>query len=320
MRHVIRFSCVAFIASFLFWGCNNDPNPISQNTKTDRLNFVSQQEFFDTYSSLSNMSREELDVWEQKNHHSSLLNSDDQSLLAYSDAFRTVLNTNSEFEIGDSIIWFYLGNLYAVSKHEEKKLLEIQHNPEAFEAVGCVEIHLVTPNNEDALNKVNLGFSGLDARNQYQFTQQSYHPCNGTWKQLVGRRKYVHEIYAQSVAIKLMDNITQINSQLYLRIKLEFRNSKGKWRAAGEHRNIDINVSGSAQLTSCSSKAISLNASFNCSGDQTIYLSSNSFLWPSDITSAKGVTNWKVSLNGTIYQHVRGDNNSNAWVNSGVLW
>jgi hypothetical protein len=278
--------------------------------QNDRLSFKNLNEFNETYQMLSEYtSKEELQYWAQTKGHSTLLCSNDTAIEKYSNILRTILNKDSEYEIGDLIIWFNNGNLYSFSKKEQSNISNMKKNPNACNLFGYIKLSNV---DNSELKTVSLGLNGLDARNQKEFNQKYYKPCGETASLLQGIRKFVHEIYDESF---FYNPGPVIYSYLHLRIKLEYRDSKGRWCAAGEQRDIHVNVSGTAKMypSGIGGAYIISNRKYSCSGNKDFVIMAvrGSYLWrPS----------WKVSMSGTIYQKVNGDLTSNGWNNSGELW
>lgn len=298
---------VFFLIGFAIFSCSKEKEEI--NNQNDRLLFENMQEFNDKYLILSKInSKEELNFWAQSKNHSNLLYSSDSLIENYSDALKTILNKDAEFELNDTIIWFNNGNLYAFSKNDEPNLISLKKHPEKCKKIGSVNLNTI---GESKLKSTNIGLGKLDARNQFQFTQQYYQPCGGTRRALSGTRKYVHEIYDESYAY---NPGPVIYSYLHLRIKLEYKGSKG-WKAAGEQREISVNVSGSANLypSGAGGNFKIPYTSYDCSGNKD-------FVIMSVVGSYPWTPSWTVSMTGTIFQHVKGDNSSNAWSNIGILW
>jgi hypothetical protein len=306
-----KYAFLFFLLGVVTMSCSKEK---SDNTPaSDRLSFKDQAEFNDTYLMLSKMDAEELNAWAANKNHKTLLNSTDLSVADYSDALKTILNEDSEYELGGSIIWFNNGQLYAFAKDKASNLKALKQNPDKSSIIGNIRVQKI---DDSKLKSVNIGLGNGDARNQFQFTQQYYQPCGGTRNALSGVRKYVHEIYDESIA----SNPGPVYySYLHLRIKMEYQghNWLGKhvWRAAGEQREIRVNVSGSANMyPSGVGGGFNIpNVSYDCSGDKDFLIM--------QVTGAYPATpSWTVSMSGTIYQHVKGDNASNAWTNTGTLW
>lgn len=288
--------------------CSKEDNK-DNGLKNDRLLFENTKEFNDTYLMLSEItSKEELQYWAQTKSHSTLLYSNDTVIDLYSDVLKTILNKDAEYELGDSIIWFNNGKLYAFAKDEQANMSSLKKTPNKCKLIGSVGLRKIE---NSKLKSVNIGLNGGDARNQKQFTQQYYQPCGSTLKAVSGNRKYVHEIYDESYAYYPGP---VIYSYLHLRVKLEWKGSGG-WKAAGEQREIRINVSGSANMyPSGVGGAYRIPDKFyDCSGNVDIVFMSVVGAYP-------WTPSWTVSMSGTIYQKVKGDLVSNAYTNSGILW
>jgi hypothetical protein len=243
-----------FLIGLLILSCSKEDNKITSNGRlvvkqlqvaSDRLAFQSMKEYNDTYLMLAKLkSKEELSFWAQSNNHSTLLNSSDSSMLVYSDVFKTILNKDYEFELGDSIVLFNNGDLYAYSKNESNQITLLK-NPEKFNKIGSV---IVTILKKPEVKSVILPVNTLNADyNQMEFTQMYYQPCGEDLMVVEGSRKYVHEILDEST-VTYPGPVYY--SYLYLRIKLEYykssRPNRG-WNPAGEQRTITVsNLSGSA--------------------------------------------------------------------------
>jgi len=306
---------ILFLIMFVFAiSCSKEKNK-DYNLIHDRLSFKNMSEFNTSYLMLSKMtSKEELQFWAQTKNHSTLLNSNDTNIEQYSNVLKTILNKDSEYELGDSIIWFNNGNLYAFAKNEQANISALKTNPNKCHLMGYVSLSIIE---NSKLKSANLGLHGLDARNQKTLYEQYYQPCGGNLIAHTGMRKYVHEIYDESIAASGV-----IQSHLHLRIKLEYQGSKG-WKAASELTEINVNVvSGSYMYPSGEPKPMqpppyhAFSEYHNCSGTLDIMLlnvndSNNQY--------------WVVSIEGSIYQKIMGDVDTNAWTDDGikhdgVLW
>lgn len=267
------------------------------------------EEFNDTYLLLAKMdSREELVYWAQSKGHNTLLFSTDTLIEAYSDALKTIFNEDSEYELGDKIIWLNKGILYEFPKKNENEIKALKSNLNKSYIVGKVSIN---NSRSSALKSTVLPINNIDARHQKEFTQYYYQPCGGSLSQISGLRKYVHEIYDISYVYG-----PTAYSYLHLRIKLEFyKTSRPRsWKPAGEQREIDINVSGTAYMyPGGSGGSFSKVESYDCSGDIDLLIDSMYGGYPY-------TPYWVVSMSGQIYQHVKGDLSTNAWYNAGTLW
>lgn len=306
------------------FSCNQDEINVHPS-KTDRLSFEGMEEFRETYLSLAQISSiEELEQWANNRNHSTLLHSEDRSLINYSDAFKTILNKDFEYQIGQNIIWFHDGILYSFSQDQIPNLNVLKKDPANCAKFG--EVRSMVIENSHATQDVrtattDLPFDGLDARNQKEFSQRYYQPCGSTRRSLEGKRKYVHEIYDET----FLSYPGPVRfSFLYLRIKLEYKNRKGRWKPAGEQRETRIQVSGNVHIPGTPvTSNFSINTSRDCySGNwATLILDPNH--GPDYLL---GSPRWVVSMRGSIYHRVKGDNASNAWTNteyaagSGYLW
>jgi len=304
--------------------CTNESIKVDA-LKTDRLVFSSDEEFSKTYQLLAKMStKAEQEQWAKDKNHSTLLNSQDPAIVDYSEALKTILNSDYEFQIGDNTIWFNKGNLYSFSKDQLLNLPELKKNTENYTPYGSVKsLQIESKNNNKTARTedIGLGWGKLDARNQYPFTQHHYQPCGGTNRSLNGTRKYVHEIYDETITLPGPGPVR--TSNLYLRIKLEYKGSS--WAPAGEQRQTTVNVSGNFTMTGIgipNSNFYSIYASNDCySGNWVIPIAT--------VTHGPYYTeppHWFISMQGAISHSVKGDDLENAWTNTewtpgaGVLW
>jgi hypothetical protein len=275
----------------------------------DRLSFISFRDFNKSYLELSKLtSKEDLLIWANSKNHSTLLNTEDSALNEYPFALLAMFNKDSEIEINDSIVWLNNGILYAFSKNDEMNLMKLKNKLEKCKIMGSFKVSVI---NNKLLKTVSLGINNsIDARNQKAFVQQYYQPCGGIRQSVNGDRKYVHELYT----IQYTDPLGYSTTELYLRIKLEYKGSK-YWKPAGENRTININVSGIAlysQGATNISSPYSVVKNYTCSGDRDELLCYQA-------VNGSGAS-WQVSMSGTIYQIVNGDVTTNGWYNSGTLW
>lgn len=242
-------------------------------------------------------------------------------------SFAKVLNSKGEVKIGNEIIWYHSGKKYFISISNEPELENIKLVPEKIAKAYDAGSKLMPVNPEDISaeetnNRVTLAAGGaLDARHQREFNQ--VYPPNG------GPRKYVHEIrtYTESYTSNVNSyNIVYRYAKVLLRIKMEWKTSRGKWRPAGETRNVTINVTGNATMKNdggsgyyTAGPEINQNYSLQVNSDHDVILG----IYYVD-TYGTGEVQWQLDLWGTIYQHVVGDNVSNGWYNTGTasypLW
>ncbi len=270
----------------------------------DRLVFQSPTDFYNTYSALSKFQTEdELRYWAQSKTHTTLLDSLDSIICNYSGTLRTILNKDSEFELGDSIVIFINGDLYGYSKQEAN--ISIQKNPEKFKKAGSVVVSIVQSQN----SKNDVAPGGVDATWQNQFYIHSYQPCGGTLQTgLNSLRKFVSELYYEQISF--FPNPWRAN--LWLRIKLEERPSSG-WRQCYNYRDISYDVAGTAVLYYGGVPDYTTNyevtGNFLCSTSTSVSGPINVFLAYKYEPSYNVGSFWRVYGSGFIYQHILGDDN-----------
>lgn len=290
----------------------------------DRLVFRNFDDFYNTYLSLAkNSSMDELAFWAQSKNHSTLLNSSDTTLYEYSTVFRTILNKNLEFQLGNDIIWFNKGNFYALPKGGSN-VEAFKCNPDTSNKVGSIKIKPVIERNEKGA--IIWNNYTLDARNQQEFWQAYKAPCGESTILTSGNRKYVHEVYGESlIGYNGYCGCYHIYSSLWLRIKLEWKGNRGGWKVASEQRNIKlIDLQGTAwwgwpQTYVADLDIEDADSCFTNNGN----LGGEKLVWLTGLDGEvyEGQDDyWDLTLTGTVYQHVIGDYMSNAWWNGPSLW
>jgi hypothetical protein len=294
------------------------PSPIVN----DRLVFQNFDEFYKTYLTLAkNSSEDELAYWAQCKDHSTLLNSSDTTLYEYSTVFRAILNKNSEFELGNDIIWFNNGNFYTLPKGESN-VEAFKCNPDTSMKVGLINIKPVIERNDKGA--IIWNNNTLDSRNQLEFWQSSYQSCGEALIIGGGWRKYVHEVYGESFII-LSGVGYHIYSSLWLKIKLEWKGNRGGWKVAGEQRNIKLtDLHGTAWWGWPQTYVADLDIEYA----DSCFTNYGSFrgeklVWLTGLGGEEyegQADYWDLTLTGTIYQHVIGDDMSQAWWNGPSLW
>jgi len=301
-----------FLAFYAF-SCTKESNhsydmAVSAKLQSDRLSFKSMNEFNETYLMLAKeQSIADLQYWAQMRSHSTLLFSNDSTIQDYSSILKTILNKDSEMEIGDSIIWFKDGKLYAFSKYDKIIKTDIQNAPEKFKLFGKVIIENIQ---KSQLKAIDINPNSVKADYQHQFYQQSCSTAcqGGTINYGVGLRKFVSELYHESY-YTYPGPVTY--SYLHLRIKLEWKGSQD-WQVAGELKEISVN-----NLVGTFSYQYAGNTQFL----YPIYWSLPSYSWdcftgPLDIVMVSNIGAvpsglvWRVQFTGTITQHIKGDTNA----------
>jgi len=274
------------IAISLIACTNNQTDDISPKNVSERMYFENANEFMKTLNELSeNQSKQELSEWANAKAHQSLLDSKDSTIVDYSDALKTILNKNAEFEQGDSIIWFKAGNFYAIPKTQENNLKKLKDESNDQYKIGCVEIKKYKGSH---LKQLTLNNNQYDARNQYRF----------------GNFKYVHGISAEAYSYWGLTTVS-----LYLDVKLEWK--ARKWRYTDEPRKITIDCYIDIRRGLGTPRGFYLNQSLRNTHDQHILLE----------RTQESLDNnpWYVSVNGKITQEIEGQPSS-LWINEGQLW
>ncbi|HTN05950.1 hypothetical protein [Agriterribacter sp.] len=232
-------------------------------------------------------------------------------------SYLAILNNKGEVRIGDEIVWYHGGKKYYIPIEKEISLEKIKLSPEKIEKFSIagskvIEVKDEKPDFSGSRRLYITPSGGLDARHQHEFNQ--VYPPSG------GARKYVHEIRTFFDSYWISPSVYIWNAYISLYIKMEWKNSKGKWKPAGETRDVSVNISGQATINTpgqggyAIGPLIQQNNSLQVNSDYIIPLAhfNGSGTLPSN-------AQWSLDLTGTIYQHVVGDISQNAWYNTGTL-
>lgn len=301
MKKTVFFLLLTMIA----FSCSEDELSI-ESVSGDRFSFTSMEEFHDMYIMLTEFeSKEELQYWAKTKNHSTLLNSTDNTVEFYSNALKTILNKDSEFELGEKIVWFNKGHLYAIPKRDEARLNDLKENPELYEEIGEIKLQFIAPSG--------LKTADLDLNENYviglkQFTQKYKSLYCQAKVEQVASRIYLHYLVDESFIIAEGYGGTPDywRSSLFLRVQFK----TGSMTTAYARRDISVNVSGTAYLMGTTLQTnYSINKNYNCRpGDVELLVASFDY-------GMNYIPYWKVSMSGSIYQKVVEDLPSNAWTN-----
>jgi hypothetical protein len=231
--------------------------------------------------------------------------------------FLATLNENGEVKIGDEIIWYHNGNKYWIPASEEANLATLKQNPAQIKKFAAYTTTLF--NSENA--RVNLGNTGLNAGNQYEFFPIS--ALNG--QGMVGsNRKYVHEIYGKvdPYTDPTLPGIQLYRAHVILRLKMEWRGCCDWNPNASEERSESVAVSGDATLPGMSRLSSYIQGpNFNITDSRpSTHENIDVTLVIADVVGALPST-WSVAVNGTITSNFIGSTPaSGQWINTGGLW
>ncbi len=311
----IFFTILALTFLFLS-SCSKkeDVQPVSSQAQTDagtdariengRIVFKDLETFNMVRTELAELTPSEAETWKSNFNFVSLEKAlitsegdnptlEDLQKFNFPAAHLWYLNEKGEFQIGETIFWYHDGYKYEANGEDALKL--IKENPALCKnksKAGGEVILIDAPSNARTSTAV-LGTYGLDARHQYQFNAG-------------GQRKYVHELVTYRETY-IVDAI-----YLYLRIKMEYKGSKG-WKPAGEKRDIFYNFSWAAQVSNVGN--FSGNFNNNHYNVNDIQVSLISYLTPHNGLSYT----YQVNVNGSISQQYTGG--TYRWDNIGYpLW
>ncbi|NOS55693.1 MAG: hypothetical protein HOP37_05480 [Cyclobacteriaceae bacterium] len=230
------------------------------------------------------------------------------------------LNTKREIQIGDTIIWYNEGIKHYVPGKDENLLSRIKENTLFSTLKGEYSIGTLEERKPNKQGRIIMSATNgsLDAR--WQSGPFTMYKNGQPW----GVRKFVHELYVTTQTMGCFPGGCNTQSTIYLRVKAEYRDSRGNWPNAGDARSVFINVS-------------SIGPEYLSSGSLIApYYAGNTFIYNSYVTTNNLVfglavgygptysgysPQWSVDVSGYIYQNFNGDLLSNAWNNEAYpLW
>ncbi len=308
-----------FVFVLILFSCSKekDDDGIIQmnesNSLSDRLEFSSFREMLNLYAELAKKDPNELIIWAKTKKHSTLLESPDTTIMNYSNALKTILNKDFEFQVGDSIIKFYYGEFLAFPKYESQST-----DLSKMKKIGSVEL---SKKQSSEKGVISIYAGQRDATPQHEFIITQYIPCNGPPEyNIFGYRKYVCDLYHEFITY-----YQYYQSTAWLRIKLEYRTSIPKWYICFNEHLIDYHIYGTAIFyTYCEGWEMESFA-FDCSQSYVscpdvltvplnVYLASRSGMCY-DISN---VTQWIINISGSITQQINGD--PHPWTFSSSQW
>lgn len=285
------------------------------------MKFNDFKEFNEKIQFLNQLNQDEFDEWVLENNPNSLyhIEVEDIFLNSLPREYHAILNINSEFILGDKLIWLNEEKLYEFDLN--KNINDLKLDIDNLKLIGEIKVenkeeeafeNLVEENSNMTQGRSNIYQGVIDSRHQLEFKAYSFKDCSNQQKNINSNLKYVHEL----IAVQTVMYGTGI-SHLYLRVKLEYL--KKRWRAAGEPRNMDVNINVTGTYLQFnhgglvpSSGSNIYKRSYTCSGDQQILLKTSDTYSPQF-----GYPFWSVQVTGTIYHELHGGyypwNNRSDW-------
>ncbi|RTQ53634.1 hypothetical protein EJV47_02540 [Hymenobacter gummosus] len=279
-----------------------------------RLVFKDYQSFTKALDELKNRPEAELTAWEKARGFSSLRRSDEAAASSLREEFgfpqqwATLINARGEYQIGNQYFWYHAGE-----KHEFNFLADMQAVQRGQSVAHFASAAGRTPvsSSSTASRTTMETNSGRDGKYQYDFCM---------WGNCGSRRKIVYETYAYA---DYNSSAQGYFTTLLLDVKLEFRNSKGQWRVAGETRDVNVAISGDAfaytdygYCQTSYSAPIYVNYSSQSNSNSSLTLSQG-FV---SSCGAPARVYWNFSVNGSINSWITSDP-GNAFPISGTdLW
>jgi len=212
-------------------------------------------------------------------------------------------NENGEVLINDSVHFLHNNEIYKIPKEDNSLISKVKNHEIVLDPFVTYEVSTLQPSE---LKTLGLGGNSGCARHQKEFRLKSY-----LGRPHSVRMKYVHEIVTWT-RVRHMANVDIAFSKVSMNIKLEYKHRR-RWKSAGEKRDIKCNFTSHCHFVNTNFKIQSrVNENFNNSKDKTLTLA-----WYDGPVYAN--IGWHITVDGTVYQMVKGDSPSNAWTNR-VKW
>lgn len=295
MRKLFMFFMLATIVS-----CSND-DQVSQSTDVGFssngsvleggiLAFKNEESFVKEYSHLAELNKDGLQNWISEKKVNALLNTSSDSLalqedvivnsrLVYSDALKSILNSESKVKIGNKVLWLNERNFYLLSENELKKTsIELISSRDNLEVYGKL---------------LSLAGSSASLTSRNVIPNENRIITFATPEQTLAGSRLRHVVDLFNETIVLNDQIK--TSKMYLRTILQYRSCstfRCTWKEAFNVRTFSTSLfcgaCGNGSLAPWSLTDINVSG---ISGSQT-YLLAN---WTVSYVLANSYTNFAVS-------------------------
>ena len=320
MRFPSKFYLTTAIVAGGLWfgGCSDsiseEVKPASVIAQTEvkvidgRLVFKDTDAYVRTLESLKSMSPEELALWEKGLNFSSLRTSVAENEVALKEEFRfpafiaAVINRQGVYQAGDKLYWYQNHQLHEFNSLADLTLAQRGQNVTHHSSdAGIIKL------NAPIAERTTGPSASRDGKYQYDY-------CLGG--DCGSRRKIVYETWAYYQET----SFTKYYTAVVFSAKLEYRGSSG-WRPAGESRQVQVALTGSAQsgwwptgYPTCYN-AVNVNYNGVTNGDVDLVVSSCQL-----IGVDPRFIYWNFALSGTISSYVVGYAGQTYTVQGNDLW
>lgn len=237
------------------------------------VKFKNWEEFDVLYNSINEKSLDELTEWSNNNNPNSLMNyyndlidnevplSEDEEVEINSLTFalQAIFNKDNEFQVGGDIIYYTDGSLYSIpsdgGKVKEGNLFR-SSDLSGYKKIGAIELNVkdsydyidksseILEDNSSSLGiptwEIKVPQEAIRSSRQKEFWRNSYYDCRNYRNVGRGHHTFKHIIELVSREWHRQDGRGLRNySTLSIDVKLEYKDG-GKWRSAGEYRNVSF--------------------------------------------------------------------------------
>lgn len=286
------------ICALIFGSCSNQEDVYDEPVySSQRVKFNNLESFYTTMTKLSKMDNRELSDWIIKNNPSLSSNGgnnpniDDDRIY-----FKALFGTNNEFQVGDSIIWYYNGKLLLVSASGNEKEASINKlNPLKCEIWGEVEKEQITIDETDLVLKGTMKPNAKSGSIQVNFDR----PNNTRYKY-----KYVYQLYSYRTSVAAN---TQTMYELVFVNKLEYKYNS--WGASDIPRICTLNLKGNV-TAEVEGKGVTLNSYYSPQYNGTDELVKDRGFVLARTVHANGwhhFGRWSFNLSFSLTQQIKGE-------------
>jgi hypothetical protein len=327
MKHqkIVKVAAVLLLGSLV--GCTKPENEVALATANEvkivdgRLVFKDTESFRQTVESLKTKSENELTTWERSLNFNSLRNGSSEGEenlkqeFGFPSLYSAVINPEGEYQIGDKLYWYHAGQ-----KHQFNSITDL-HAARQGKVVPHITLvagykKLASKASSAGARTIESNLNGRVGEYQREFCLwEDYNP-KGECK---GVRKIVYETIVYTDQVPYTPTYYSV---LYLAAKLEFRDSKRRFKVAGEPRIVDLKIYGVAKcglnlMSVVSQRLINLNFKTETNYDQYFVIADAYVFAPYNVPSE---VIWDYTINGKISSWIVSDPGNTYAIQGNNLW
>lgn len=243
---IMKKLIVLFLVAGLF-SCSNDEGSVEQVSAKDQLSvldgnmlsFRDKESFVKEYSDLAGLSTDELKSWISSKKVKSLLDTSDdsasmeedelsESRIIYSDALKSILNSDSKVKVGGKVLWLNERTFYLLPENEINKTSE-----QLISEKGELKAY-------GSLLSVSKSVKSFAGRSVFPNENRIKTYVSDEMNISGSRLRHILDLYNETI---VFNEVTQ-SSKMYLRSTLQYRSCstfRCTWKEAMNARTIESN-------------------------------------------------------------------------------